>query len=115
MAAENVVMTQVTLSAVTVAVINWLKASPYFPWITKEKVALVRVLSVLGAALTSVGIAWVWDPAAHSLTITGLSLAAIGAFGYAALKSFVMNEVLYNATRKPSAAAPANVYTPRKP
>jgi hypothetical protein len=116
MAAENVAITTVTMSGITVAFINWLKASPYMPWVTKEKVALLRALSVIGAALTSVGIAWVWNPDAHSLTITGLSLAAIGTFGYSALKSFVMQEIIYHSTKgSGTKTVTGQTYTPKRP
>lgn len=100
MAAENLVLTQFTMSAIIVTVINWLKASRYFPWITKEKTTLLRLLSVLGAAATSVGITWAWNPAAHSMTITGLTLTAVLMLLWTVVKSFAMNEVVFQATKK---------------
>jgi hypothetical protein len=117
MAAENLVITQVTMSGIMVAAINYLKNNPRLTWVTKEKVTMLRILSVLGAAATSVGIAWVWNPTAHSLTITGLSLATIGAMGYAALKSFVMQEIVYQSTRNRGAVVAVPMagqkYTPK--
>lgn len=111
MAAENVVLTHVTISAVAVAAINWLKASPYFPWITKEKDNLLRAFSALGAAAGGIGIDHAWDPATHTLTFTGLSLAAIAMAAWSWLKQFALQEFMYRATKTPPApivqAAPA--------
>src|SRR5208337_605218 len=100
MVADNLALTQFTVSAIVVTVINWLKASQYFPWITKEKTTLLRLLSVLGAAATSVGITWAWNPAMHSLTITGITLTAVLMLLWTTVKSFAMNEVLFQATKK---------------
>ncbi len=100
MAAENVVISQVTAAAVSVAFINWLKASSYFPWITQEKANLLRVLAVITSGIGALGIHYTWDPAAHSLTFTGLSLAAIFGAAVAWVKSFAVQELAYQATRK---------------
>jgi hypothetical protein len=109
MASDSVVMTQFTLGAVVVAALQWLKSSKYFPWITKGKVNLLRGISAVAAAAASVGIGHVWDPQAHSLTITGLTLAGIATAFYAWLKQFAVQEFMYRATKNGSsnAAAPA--------
>jgi len=105
MAAENVVVSTVTAAAVSVAVINWLKASPYFPWITQEKANLMRVLAVLSSGIGAIGIHYVWDPAAHSVLFTGLSLGGIFTGLIAWVKSFAVQELAYQATRKNNGSA----------
>lgn len=107
MAAENVVISTVTGAAVSVAFINWLKASPYFPWISQERVNLLRFLAVITSGIGALGIHYTWDPTAHALTFTGLSLAAIFAGAVAWVKSFAVQELAYQATRKNNGTPPA--------
>ena len=112
MADANLVLTQFTTSALIVAAINWLKASKYFPWITKEKTALLRMMSIAAATATSVGIGHVWNSADHSLLITGITWAAVFAFFWALIKSFVMNETIFQATKPTSDPAVVQAVAP---
>lgn len=113
---NNVVLTAFTSSAVSVAVINWLKNSKYFPWITKEKITLLRMLSVVAAAASGVGINYVWSGTNHSLLLSGLTMANGTAFVWTLLKHFAMNETIFQATKTkngfnppPAPPVPANV------
>jgi len=105
MAAENIVVSQVAVAGASVAVINWLKASPYFPSITQEKANLLRILAVITSGIGTLGITYTWDPAAHSLTLTGLSIAGAFTAFIAWAKSFLFQEVTYQATRKTNGSA----------
>lgn len=100
MADANVAITQVTTAGVVVFLINWLKKSSLFPWITAEKVRLLRILAIVGAGVGAVGIHYTWNPEAHALTITGLSLVGILTAGAIWLKSFVTQEIIYQSTAK---------------
>jgi hypothetical protein len=102
MADANVVMTTFTASAITVAAINWLKRSKAFPWITKEKIWLLRVMSAAAATASGVGINHVWNAADHSLVISGLTMANLGLFAWAVVKQFVANETIFQATKPQS-------------
>lgn len=103
--ADSIVVTHVATAAASVAFINWLKASPYFPWITQEKANLLRILAVLTSGIGALGIHYTWDPVAHSVTFTGLSFAAIFVAVIAWAKSFFIQEVTYQATRKDNGTA----------
>jgi hypothetical protein len=98
MADANVAITQVTTAGVVVFLINWLKKSPMFPWITAESGRLLRILAIIGAGVGAVGIHYTWNPEAHALTITGLSLVGILTAGAIWLKSFVTQEIIYQST-----------------
>jgi hypothetical protein len=101
MAAEaSSAISHVTTAGVVVFAINWLKRSSLFPWITAERTKLLRVLAVAGAGIGALGIHVAWNADAHSLTLTGLSLVSILTLGAAWLKSFVTQEVIYQATNK---------------
>lgn len=97
----NVLGTQITFAGVVVALIQWMKHSRYFPWFTKEKVKLVRVVSVGLSFLAGLGIHWVWDPQNGSLIVTGLSMTGLAISAWVAIKQFVITEMTYQ-TVKPS-------------
>lgn len=102
MADANVALTTFTTGAMTVAALNWIKQSPYFPWITKEKTTLLRILSALAATASGVGISHVWNSADHSLVISGITISNVAMFFWAILKQFTMNETLFQVTKAKS-------------
>ena len=116
MAVENVALTSVTISGITVAAIEWLKRSKMFPWITKEKVVLLRVLSCIGTAAAAVGISYQWNATDHTLTIAGLTLSGIVGLSWAWIKQFTLTEIVYQTTKPSSnpavvaAVAPAAAF-----
>lgn len=91
--------TQVTVSAIVVAFIQWLKASKYFPWITAGTKTLNRVLSVLLSLVQAIGIHMAWNhgavPGSYEMEVTGLTLMGVATAAWAIVKSFVMNELIY--------------------
>jgi hypothetical protein len=99
---NNVVLTTLAVSGTSVAVLNWIKASPWFPWINREKVKLLRALSALSALAAGSSIHWVWTATDHSFAISGLTLANVLALGAAIYKQFVANEVIYQMTKRTS-------------
>lgn len=96
---SNIALTQLTSAGVSVAFINYLKNSPYFPWIEKEKTNLLRVVAVITSAVTAAGIHYTWSPESRQLVFTLPTLAGLWAFGVAWVKSFVVQEMTYQATR----------------
>lgn len=102
MADANVAISQITISALTVAAINRLKAASWFPWLTAEKVKLARAMSAIVAAAAAVGISYTWNPTAHSLTIDGLTLAAIWGAAWAWVKQMTLNELIFQTTKAKS-------------
>jgi len=116
MADANVVLTSVAISGTTVGVINWLKRSKYFPWITKEKIILLRFLSAASATAAGVGIHWVWSTAAdhsYSFAVTGITMATVLAFIKAIWVQFVGNEVIFQATKPQSNPAVVEAVAPQ--
>jgi hypothetical protein len=105
----NIAMTHFTIGAVTVAALQWLKSSPWFPWIQAGQTKLLRAISALAAAGTAVGIGYTWNAQDHALTITGLTLTGIALAAWAWLKQFAVQEFMYRATRPSSASAVAIV------
>ena len=72
----NLAMTHFTIGAVTVAALQWVKASPWFPWIVKGKTTLLRIISAAVAAATAVGIGVATELArVHNTTVALQRLA----------------------------------------
>jgi hypothetical protein len=113
MADANVLMTTFTISGITVAAINWLKRSKYFPWITKEKIWLLRIMSAAAATASGVGISHVWNATDHSLVIGGLTGANLAAFAWDITKQFTMNETIFQATKPQSNPAVVEAVAPQ--
>jgi hypothetical protein len=105
----NIAMTHFTIGAVTVAALQWLKSSPWFPWIQAGQTKLLRFISALAAAGTAVGIGYTWNAVDHSLTITGLTLTGIAFAFWAWLKQFAVQEFMYRATRPATQSANPSV------
>ena len=113
MADANVLMTTFTISGITVAAINWMKRSKYFPWITREKIWLLRIMSAAAATASGVGISHVWNATDHSLVIGGLTGANLAAFAWAITKQFTMNETIFQATKPQSNPAVVEAVAPQ--
>jgi hypothetical protein len=102
LADSNIALTTFTTGAITVAVLNWIKTSPWFPWITREKTILLRLLSSCAAVASGVGIQHVWNAADHQLIISGLTVTNLAMFFWAAAKQFAMNETIFQSTKRTS-------------
>lgn len=108
MVPDSVVVTHVTAAAVSVAAINWLKNSSAFPWITQEKTRLLRVVALITAAIGAIGIHYTWDATSRVLSFDVPTLASTFGIAVAYVKSFAMQELTYQATKRPALAELAN-------
>jgi hypothetical protein len=97
---QSVVMTHVTAAGLSVALIQWLKNSNRFPWVTREKGRLLRVLAIIASAIGAVGISYTWHPDARQLVFTLPTLAGLVAMLIAWVKSFIVQEIVYRITAK---------------
>jgi hypothetical protein len=99
----NAVATQVTVSGIVVAAIQWLKSSKLFPWITAETATLNRIIGVVAAVATSVGVHITWNhgnlPGSYMVGVTGLTLMGILTGAFDVLKSLVFQEIIYRSTK----------------
>jgi len=86
----------ITTSAVSVYIVQLLKKWSKIKFINESSHALNTCLSVVLAIASSIGIATSFDQTNGILTITGLTLQGVLAGGWAALKSFVMNQLIYH-------------------
>jgi hypothetical protein len=99
---SNIVMTQITAAGIVIGVINWFKNSPYFPWFTAEKKNLLRTAAVVGSFLATAGLHYTWTAGTRTVGVIP-TLAGLWAFGVGWAKSFITQEIAYQATSNNSA------------
>ena len=101
----------VTWAGVAVVFINWLKKSPYFPWIEEGRTYLLRAVAVVTSFLGAAGISYSWDAHTRILAFSLPTIAGFAQFVFGHwLPSFVTQEFMYQATSKP--ALPQGVPNP---
>ena len=103
----------VTSSAFVAYGIEAMKRSKYFPWLTKEKTTLLRIMSGAGSALSAIGIgtAGEWSAGNHTYTIaiSGLCFSCILHSAYAWGRSWIYAQILYDGVISKKTAEPAQV------
>lgn len=95
----------ITASAVSVFLINALKNARWFPLLQKESVAAGRIFGILFAAASALGIHAAFT--GGTLTITGLTLTGVLGAGWLWLKSFALQEWIYQSSRVKTLKLPA--------
>jgi hypothetical protein len=113
---SSIALSQVTVAGIAVALINWLKRSEYFPWITQEKTNLLRVIAIVTSALGAAGIHYTWNPEAHILAFHLPTLAGFVHFVFSHwVPSFVTQEITYQATGSGTAEVLKKILAAVKP
>ena len=98
MAVSTDLVATVSTSAISVAIIQWMKNSnlPFLKMFSQQSSGLNRAMAWLAALIAGVGIHYQYNPALGALTITGLTFPAIYAAGVSAMKSYGFNWLIYN-------------------
>lgn len=92
---QDLVISQVTLSTVVVVVMEWLKKASWFPWLTVQSEKVNKLIAIFLAAITAIGIHYTYDASTATLTLTGISLAALGHGLWHWLQSYAVQETVY--------------------
>lgn len=101
----SVLSTQLVLNAIAVFALQHLKSSKYFPWLTAETQKLNRIIAVVAAGLTSIGVHYSFDHTTGVLMITGLTVASLWQGLCNWVTSFISQQVIFKATvSQPSVA-----------
>lgn len=104
---EATIVTQFTSSAAIVWAIQELKRAGWCRFIDTNTIKLNRLISALAALASGAAINWTWDATTSTVTISGLTLAAVGTFLWQAAQQFIGQEVIYQAVYAPKAARDA--------
>ncbi len=107
----------ISTSAMSVAIIQWLKNTKYVPFMDQHSAGINRLVGWVSALTSSVDIHYSYDSHLGTLTLTGLTAAAIFHASMDATKSYAFNWLIYNGMVKGRAADVAAVAEalPKKP
>lgn len=76
--------------------LEWLKRHPSLTLISERTAfGVQRVMGILLATATAIGVHWTYDSTAGVLTITGLLLPSMWQMGSEAIRQFVLQELTY--------------------
>lgn len=101
-------LSQFTLSAIVVWLLQKLKEAPWFPvWSQKTTLAAQRAVAAIVAAGSAVAVNFTYDAAAGTLLVEGLTLAGVGGAVWAWVQSFVTQQAWYHGIFKPAPPVPS--------
>lgn len=98
----------ISTSALSVAIIQWMKGSKLFTFINHDTPGMNRALCWIAAFISGVGIHYNYDPALGALTITGLTFSSIVSAGMQSAKSYAFNWLIYNVSGMKNKSAAQN-------
>jgi hypothetical protein len=103
MAAENVISTQLTLGLMGAGLLQWLKSRVSVSFINQNSATLNHLILMVTSAIGGLGIHAAWSGSSHSLTITGLDLAAVGAAAWLWAKQWTVQFLVHRGVFGPVA------------
>lgn len=95
---------QVALSALITFVLEHLKQSSWFPWLSQQTEGWNRIASVVLAAIGAVGIHAEFDATAGTLVITGLTLGGLLHFVLEWGRQWLYQQLIYKGVVRPRPA-----------
>ena len=109
MAAENVISTQITLGLIGAGLLQWLKSRASIGFVNQHSAGVNHAILLATSLAGGLGVHAAWSGSAHSLTITGLDLMAIGAGLWLWAKQWAVQFLVQRGAFGPVAEAPPPV------
>ena len=94
------ISTQLGAAALLSIVMNWLKQSRLFPWITTESERLNRLVMIVGAGLAALGITVRCNWGTHSCVVSGLDYHTVAIGAWVWFQQIAMTHGWYRATKQ---------------
>lgn len=85
---------QLALNALIVHALEYVKAAPWFPWLTHQTDRANRAAGVVLAIAAGLGVSYSWDPSHHALLISGLDPHLL----WAGARSWALQQFIYKAS-----------------
>ena len=102
----DVLGTQFIISGLAAYLLEHLKNSTWMKWFTPETSRKTKqVIAILVSGVTALGIHWSYDGTAGTLTITGLTAAAVVEHGWDWLRAWYLQQLVYDIAVKESSVA----------
>jgi hypothetical protein len=99
--------TQITAGAVSVFIIQRMKSWSALPWISHWTPMVNRVVAVISAALTAVGVHFAYSAVDHTVIISGLTLTGVLGMLWVWVKQFALQEYVYQSAANRTKVVPA--------
>jgi hypothetical protein len=115
MAAENVVATQITLGMIGAGFLQYLKSAKYLPFINENSKAINHIILLATSAAGALGIHMQWDAGAHTLVISGLSVATVAAGAWVWGKQWCVQYLVHKGAFGDVAAPGSASFVPTQP
>ena len=90
-------------SLITPLILQWVKSSPWVPFINNNSGTINRIISIITALGNTVGVSFAYDGAAKTLLISGWDLTNVLVLGITALMAWIVQQLLYRQTIEPNA------------
>ena len=108
-AMSNELVSTVTASAMSVAVIQWMKNTKLVPFMDQHSSGLNRFIGWLAALLSATGIHYTFNHDTGTLTLTGLTVMGLTHTAWDTTKSYAFQWLVYRGVVKGPAADVAAV------
>lgn len=99
--------TQITASAMAVAIIQRLKSWKAIPWISHVTPVVNRAVAIVASFLTAVGVHVAYSSVEHTVVISGLTLTGILGMAWVWIKQFALQEYVYQSSANRTKVVPA--------
>jgi hypothetical protein len=87
--------TQISAGAIAVFIIQLLKKWEAVPWISNLTPRVNRLVAIVGAFCSAIGVHVAYSSVQHTLLISGLTLTGILGMGWVWVKQFALQEWIY--------------------
>jgi hypothetical protein len=105
----NEVLDTVTASAMSVAIVQWLKNTKLIPFMDQHTTTINRIVAWVMAFLSATGIHYNFDHATGTLTLTGLTAMALFHTTGDTVKSYALQWLVYRGVKPGLVPAPIAV------
>jgi hypothetical protein len=105
----NLMLTQISMSTFVVGLMEWMKKTHHFAWITAQSTKVNRLVAFLLSVGVAAGIHLTWShgsaPGDYTLGIIGATPLALMHAGWEIFKSFMTQQWIFRTAVKPVALA----------
>ena len=108
-AMDNELLSTITASSMAVAIIQWLKNTKLVPFMNQNSAGLNRFVGWFAAFVSGAGLHYHYEASTGTLTLTGLTAAAIVHTGWDTVQSYAAQWLIYRGIVKQPAADVAAV------
>ena len=97
---EQQVLSQIVVAWVVTQAVQWAKRASGLPWISAKTDTLNKIVGIVLAFFSSLGIIFTFDPQAGTLLVTGLTLTTLLTGIWTWVQQVVLQQIIYRGAVK---------------